>query len=109
MKTLHHVLLGIALFFMYVYVAQQLYLFMFRDACQDAGGAYQAAYRLCTGLTTQEPDLGARMPYWRWLLILGIPAGLMVALQLSVQALVLLAGRGKPRSRGRRRIPNPPR
>lgn len=105
MKILHHVLLGIALFFLQVYLAQQLYLFMFRDACQDAGGAYQAAYRLCSGLTTQEPDFGARMPYWRWLLILGIPAVLLIALQVSLHALMLAARRGKPRGRGRHRLP----
>jgi hypothetical protein len=103
MKTLHHVVLGIVLFFVYVWLAQHLYLFMARDACQDAGGAYQAAHRLCSGLVNQEADFGARLPYLGWLVVLGIPALLLIGVQISLHALVTALGMSKHRSRGRSR------
>lgn len=103
MKTWHHVLLAVLLFFVYVLLVQQLYLILFQGACKEAGGTYQEAYRLCSGLTNQEADLGARMPYLRWLLLLGAPAILLAGLQLILHALVLSLVKMLPGNRGRQR------
>lgn len=103
MKTTHHVALAIVLFFVYIWLVQHMYLFMVRDACREAGGVYQSAFRLCSGLVNPEPDFGARMSYLRWLMVLGIPALLLIGVQISLHALATALASRKRGSRGRSR------
>lgn len=105
MKTLHHIALALFLFLVYVWLVQHFYLFLVRDECQDLGGLYQPAHALCSGLLDPVPDYGASMSFHRWLIVLGIPAGLMAGLHISVYALVsfVLERRRAARRSSRRR------
>lgn len=103
MKIYQHIILSLLLFLAYVLLVQVFYLEMFKDSCEEAGGVYQAAYGLCSGLVNQEPDFGAHMSYLRWLFILGMPAILAIATQVSVHAIVVAITQRRRRLKDRLR------
>jgi len=62
-----------------------LYPFVVADRCLDAGGALDAATRMCIGAPwSSNSSIVASLPGPAWLFVIGLPGVLVVALLLIV-------------------------
>src|SRR5213596_2584962 len=69
----------------YVWLVRTLYLFLDLDACLDGGGVYDQLFHACSGSTFGDSyNLGARMPFLGWMLLLGCPALLILVADRAV-------------------------
>ena len=57
-----------------------LYPFVVADRCLDAGGALDAATRMCIGATwSSNSSIIASLPWPAWLFVIGLPGVVVVA------------------------------
>jgi hypothetical protein len=69
----------------WVALSWALYPFVVADRCLDAGGALDAATRMCIGAPwSSNSSIVASLPWPAWLFVIGLPGVLVVALVLVV-------------------------
>jgi len=70
---------------LWVASSRALYHFAVADRCLDAGGALDAATRMCIGAPwSGDPSIVASLSWPAWLFVTGVPCVVMVALVMLV-------------------------